>query len=110
VFKLAPDNTKTVLYAFLGSGDGVVPQAGVVADRTGDLFGTTQAGGAAGAGTIFKIAPGGGETILYSFSGGSDGDQPYAALFLGKKSELYGTTSDGGANGFGTVFAMKDKN
>jgi uncharacterized repeat protein (TIGR03803 family) len=109
VFKLAPDNTKTVLYSFAGSGDGGAPQAGVVADKLGNLYGTTELGGGNDAGVVFRVAPDGGETVLHSFSGGADGNEPYGALFAGKKKELYGTSTSGGTNGLGTVFEVSAK-
>lgn len=110
VFKLAPDNSETVLHPFSGGADGASPYAGLVADRDGNLYGTTQEGGVSDAGTVFKVAPdGSAESVLYAFTGGVDGDQPVAGLFLGAKSELYGTASAGGTNGFGTVFKVKDR-
>ena len=88
VFKLAPDSTETVVYSFSGAGDGGGPQAGLVADRSGNVYGTTADGGASGAGTVFKLLPAGDEIVLYNFSGGSDGDRPAASLFLGAKNKL----------------------
>jgi uncharacterized repeat protein (TIGR03803 family) len=110
VFKLAPDGTETVIHAFSAGADGAAPFAGLVADKDGNLYGTTQAGGVKNAGTVFKVAPdGSAESVLYAFTGGADGDQPFAALFLGAKNELYGTVSQGGTNGFGDAFTVKDK-
>jgi uncharacterized repeat protein (TIGR03803 family) len=110
VFKLTPDNVETVIHPFAGGADGANPYAGLVADGSGNLYGTTQAGGAQNAGTIFTAAPdGSAESVLFAFTGGIDGDQPFAGLFLGAKSELYGTTSGGGTNGLGTVFKVKDR-
>ena len=106
VFKLANDGAETVLYSFAGATDGETPYAGVIADKNGDLFGTTSGGGATGSGTIFKVTPAGVETVLYSFMSGSDGSNPYAGLIADKRGNLYGTTVNGGASGFGTVFKV----
>jgi uncharacterized repeat protein (TIGR03803 family) len=107
VFMLAPDNTETILHSFSGGADGAVVYAGLVADKKGNLYGTTLVGGGADAGTVFKVAPGGGETVLYSFLDGNDGATPYGGAILDDKDNLYGTTSEGGVNGFGTVFEIR---
>jgi uncharacterized repeat protein (TIGR03803 family) len=74
------------------------------------LYGTTGIGGANGAGgTIFKITPTGSQTTLYSFcaqSGCADGEYPPAGLIQGTNGKFYGTTYFGGADNFGTVFAL----
>jgi uncharacterized repeat protein (TIGR03803 family) len=115
VFKLAPDGTETVLHAFQGGADGAQPQAGLIADQAGNLYGTTTAGGSGtdNAGTVFEIAPGGGETILYSFCGQAncaDGAGPIAGLILDGEGNLYGTTTRGGSTacegGCGVVFKL----
>ncbi len=110
VFKLAPEGTETVLYAFTGN-DGAYPEAGVITDSAGNFYGTTQQGGTNDNGTVFKLAPDGTETVLYSFAGGSDGSLPFAGLIADKKGHLYGTTSEGGSTrcygfGCGTVFKL----
>jgi uncharacterized repeat protein (TIGR03803 family) len=99
VYKLAPDNTKTVLHSFIGKLDGKFPRGRVVFDSAGNLYGTTSEGGSGcppnrdGCGTVFKIASDGAETILYAFKGGSDGSTPSAALILDDAGNLYGTTN-----------------
>ena len=115
VFKLAPNGTagwtETVLHSFtLGSGGGG-PLAGLIADSAGNLYGTTQVGGASGQGVVFKLAPNGTggwtESVLYSFTGGSDGGQPfYGSLIADGAGNLYGTTVGGGASGAGVVFKL----
>ena len=108
VFKLAPNGTETVLYSFCvktNCTDGYGPVAGLVEDKKGNLYGTTFAGGASNAGTVFKLSPNGTETVLHSFTGGSDGSDPRAGLIM-KGGNLYGTTEYGGANGDGTVFEV----
>jgi uncharacterized repeat protein (TIGR03803 family) len=112
VFELTPSGSsyvEHVLYAFAGGNDGALPLAGVVIGKNGALYGTTSAGGAAYAGTVFKLTPAGSgynESILYAFGGGSDGGDPVDALILDKNGSLYGTTQSGGASGLGSVFAI----
>jgi uncharacterized repeat protein (TIGR03803 family) len=75
----------------------------------GVLYGTTPLGGAAGEGTVFSLDPKTGtETVLHSFSNGTDGAYPYASL-IDVKGTLYGTTSIGGTYGGGTAFAIDPK-
>lgn len=97
--------TYSVVYTFSGGTDGDSPQAGLVADASGNLYGTTPYGGAFDSGTVFKIDPSGNETILYNFTGGLDGANPYAAVILDAVGNLYGTTSFGGF-GSGVVFRL----
>jgi uncharacterized repeat protein (TIGR03803 family) len=113
VFKLTPTGsgyTESVLYAFAGGTDGALPTAGLVADPSGALFGTTSSGGAAGAGTIFELAPAGSaytEAVLYVFPGGAGGTEPTAGLVGDRKGNLYGTTLIGGTSDAGTAFVLK---
>lgn len=106
VFKLAPDGAETVLYAFRGGSDGSFPLAGLTADAQGNLYGTTSQGGAAKAGTVFRISPQGRERILLSFNGADGGATPYGALIMDGTGNLYGTTAAGGAANTGTVFKL----
>ncbi|HEY3778762.1 MAG TPA: choice-of-anchor tandem repeat GloVer-containing protein [Rhizomicrobium sp.] len=112
VFEIAKDGTEKTLYAFGGGNDGWSPVASLVEDKNGNLYGTTEAGGSTtecngvGCGIVFRIAPDGTETILYDFTGGSDGAHPAAGLLLDKKGNLYGTTQSGGSNDEGTVFKL----
>lgn len=96
----------SVLYTFGGGSDGAEPYAGLMADRSGNLYGTTEAGGASGFGTAFRLAPDGTKTILHSFAGGSDGINPYSGVISDNSGNLYGTTYQGGAHGDGTVFEI----
>jgi uncharacterized repeat protein (TIGR03803 family) len=101
--------TSTTLYGFTGGSDGADPGYGsLVLDDAGNLYGTTQAGGAYGYGVVFKVssAPGHKETVLHSFAGGADGAYPQAALILDASGDLYGTTEQGGTSGYGTVFKL----
>jgi uncharacterized repeat protein (TIGR03803 family) len=97
----------TTLATFDPSTTGSNPQAGLIADANGDLFGTTQSGGSGGAGTVFELVAGSHTlTTLYSFTGGSDGGSPESTLFLDSQGDLFGTTSAGGANTDGTIFEL----
>lgn len=98
-----------VLYTFQGGGDGGIPYGGLVADKAGNLYGTTTQYGA-GFGTVFELTPAKGtwkETILYTFTGGSDGSFPEGTLILDPSGNLYGTTSAAGGSGLGTVFQLQ---
>jgi uncharacterized repeat protein (TIGR03803 family) len=116
VFKVDPAGNETVLYSFTGGADGDSPTAGVIRDSTGNLYGTTQWGGIregsckdpGGCGVVFKLDPGGNETVLYRFTGGADGGYPRGGVILDSAGNLYGTTSAGGINypGPGVVFKL----
>jgi uncharacterized repeat protein (TIGR03803 family) len=110
VFKLAPDGTETVLHSFAGGSDGDYPYGGLVADKKGNLYGTTYYGGAAcDCGTIYQVAPDGAETVLHAFAGtAKDGAYPYDTLVADKSGKLYGTTYGGGMNYKGVVFGIKE--
>ncbi len=104
--------TETVLHSF-GSpskADAQGPQAGLVMDSHGNLFGTTVVGGASDSGTVFELVNSSGnytETVVYSFTeANGDGGFPYAGLIVDSKDNLYGTTSLGGASRVGTVFEL----
>ena len=107
VFELTPSGTETILWSFGSGTDGYSPLAGLVLDKKGNLYGTTLLGGAYGGGTVFEVTPSGTETILHSFDpNGTDGSYPYGRLVRDKKGNLYGTTSTGGAYGYGAVFEV----
>jgi uncharacterized repeat protein (TIGR03803 family) len=93
-----------VLHSFGKATDGSSPEAGLIRDVSGTLYGTTAGGGAYKAGAVFSITTGGVEKILHSFSG-TDGSYPFAAL-IDVARTLYGTTYYGGANKAGTVFSI----
>lgn len=104
--------TEEVLHTFGAGSDGSVPVAGVTRDATGNLYGTTSAGGSYGYGTVFELTPstsGWTETILHHFKLGTDGGVPYAGLILGSNGSLYGATTEGGVSGQtggGTIFEL----
>lgn len=109
VFKLAPDGAQTVLHAFTGGSDGGAPYAGVILDPAGNLYGTTPYGGdvncnyGQGCGTVFKVAPNGTETTLYTFSVTGADTSPMSGLTIDRAGNLYGM-----ANGFapGSIFRL----
>jgi uncharacterized repeat protein (TIGR03803 family) len=106
VFRLDTTGAETVLHSFSGR-DGQNPYAGLVRDAAGNFYGTTQNGGGDfAAGTVFKLDTTGKETVLHSFTGGSDGANPYAGLIRDAAGNFYATTFTGGAYGFGTVFKL----
>ncbi len=111
VFRISPSSgAETVVYSFgSSSGDGEKPSASLIQGSNGDLYGTTNAGGAQGLGTVFEVSPSSGaETVLYSFLGSTelDGANPTAGLIQGSDGTLYGTTFGGGDNQEGTVFSI----
>lgn len=107
VFQISPTGTVTTLYSFTGGNDGSQPTTSLVQGSDGTLYGTTSFNGAHSCGTIFKITPAGVLTTLYAFSGSTTNGCRPNALFLGADSNLYGTTSGGGAgSGWGTFFKM----
>lgn len=106
VFKVSPSGNETVLYTFAGGPDGATPTAGLVRDKSGNLYGTTYSGGNANGGTVFEISPSGTHTVLHTFTGGADGAEPEAGLILDKQGNLYGTTIGGGSFGIGVVYKV----
>jgi uncharacterized repeat protein (TIGR03803 family) len=118
VFELRPNGatwTKTILHNFGGARDGEFPSAGLAMDASGNLYGTTEGGGAFGngqnnvGGTAYKLAPRGGtwtETVIHSFGSGTDGAVPRSNLTLDTSGNLYGTSTQGGAKTFGAVFKI----
>lgn len=112
VFELSPGSngwTETILYAFTGGNDGAMPYAIPVFDQAGNLYGVTSQGGSSNQGVAFELSPGSNgwtEKVLYTFSGGNDGGWPIAPLVFDQAGNLYGTASQGGAGGWGTVFKL----
>lgn len=100
--------TAAVLYQFTGGTDGGAPNAGVIFDNAGNLYGTTTTGGLFGHGTVYELSPspsGWTESVLYSFTGGPDGDLPRGGVIFDGAGNLYGTTYQGGVC-CGTVFEL----
>jgi uncharacterized repeat protein (TIGR03803 family) len=114
VFKIDAAGKETVLYNFTGGSDGCAPDPGVILDSAGNLYGVTSDGGAgfcnSGYGVVFEVDTAGDETVLHTF-GGSDGANPFSALLLDSKGNLYGTTANGGTSdvcdgGCGAVYEL----
>ena len=101
---------ESVLYDFTGGFDGGSPGYGnLVFDKAGNLYGTTTAGGAYLQGAVFKLTPSNGswtESVIYSFTGLSDGGAPQSGVIFDNAGNLYGTTSAGGQYSNGTVFEL----
>jgi uncharacterized repeat protein (TIGR03803 family) len=115
IFRVDRTGVETVLYSFTGGTDGGHPYAGLVRDAVGNLYGTAKIGGIYGFGTVFKLDTTATETVLYAFTGGTDGGTPGAGLIRDAEGNLYGTTIQGGdtschaiggVTGCGTVFAL----
>lgn len=99
---------ETLLWNFgTSSTDGSAPQAALVLDSSGNMYGTTIFGGTFGQGTVFKVTPAGQESVLYNFTGlGGDGAQPYSGLVMDSSGNLYGTTFKGGSFNGGSIFKL----
>jgi uncharacterized repeat protein (TIGR03803 family) len=110
VFKIDTSNHESVLHAFTAGNDGGNPEAGLILDAAGNLYGTTFGGGSGGQGIVFKIDITNHETVLYSFTGGNDGGGPAAGLIRDAAGNLYGTTAGGGSSGQGAVFKIDTTN
>jgi uncharacterized repeat protein (TIGR03803 family) len=106
VFKLDAEGKLTLRYSFAGTPDGDDPYAGLLRDK-GNLYGTTYYGGTNGGfGTVFKLNTKGNLTLLHSFAGMPDGQNPYSRLIRDVAGNLYGTTFYGGTTGSGSVFKL----
>ena len=123
VFELTPNEdgswTFSVLYTFTGGTDGGLPAAALIFDQAGNLYGTAAVGGdqqyckeqySSGCGVVFELTPNVDgswtEKALHRFSGGRDGATPESTLIFDSSGNLYGTTLNGGANGYGNVFEL----
>jgi uncharacterized repeat protein (TIGR03803 family) len=112
VFKLTPPTvqrghwTETVLHTFTGEADGASPYGSLILDKAGNLYGTTNRGGASNDGTVYMVDATGKESVLYSFTGSPDGAYSYGWLVRDDSGNLYGTTFEGGDSNYGTVFKL----
>jgi uncharacterized repeat protein (TIGR03803 family) len=124
VFELTPAEggtwNETIIHSFnYAQGDGFSPQAAVTLGSAGNLYGTTAYGGTGtctqngnpiGCGTVFKLTFASGvwtETILHSFTTGTDGEQPKAAVIFNSAGNIFGAATEGGTSGDGAVFEVK---
>lgn len=97
IFKIASDGTESLLYTFQDGADGNWPEGPLILDSSGNLYGTTINSGSSFGGTVFKLAPDGTETVLYSFSVREyRGNKPEAGVIMDKAGNLYGPTVIGG--------------
>jgi uncharacterized repeat protein (TIGR03803 family) len=120
VFSLQPPATackavlcpwvETVLYSFTGGADGASPQFGdLVFDQDGNIYGTTYNGGSSNSGVVFKLSRSGSgwtESVIWNFTGHSDGRILSGGVIFDNDGNLYGTTGFGGSHGYGTVFEL----
>ncbi len=106
LFSIDSSGAENILYSFPGSIDGSNPIAGLVRDSAGNFYGTTNRGGTANAGTVYKIAVDGAYTVLHEFTGKSDGGNPGSAPIIDPAGSLYGTTTGGGKYSKGVVYTI----
>lgn len=114
VFKITSSGSESVLYTFTGGADGGNPEADLIRDNSGNLYGTTAGGGDTncngspftGCGVVFKLDPAGNETVLHTFEGGSDGATPWGGLVMDSSGNLYGTTASAGRYNAGQIFKI----
>ncbi len=110
-FELTPSGggyTESILHNFGSGTDGYQPEAGVVLDTAGNVYGTTEAGGTGGGGTVYQLMPSNGgwvENVLVNFDG-ANGGNPFSTPIIDDSGNLYGTTAYGGQNGSGVVFKL----
>jgi uncharacterized repeat protein (TIGR03803 family) len=101
----SPGASTSTLHLFSGA-DGAFPYAGLIQGSNGYLYGTTSGGGRYYSGAIFDMSLAGVLSDLYSFSNSPDGATPYGGLMQGTNGNFYGTTLDGGVNGYGAIYRM----
>ncbi len=113
VFKITSTGKETVLHEFTGTPDGESPEALLVEDAAGNLYGTTYEGGAfENAGTVFKVDKEGNESVLYNFcseANCADGNSPYPGVILDAAGNLYGVAEGGGLYDSGVVYEIDTK-
>jgi uncharacterized repeat protein (TIGR03803 family) len=101
----AQSTTEVVLHNFAPT-TGAYPVVGVIGDSAGNLYGTATVGGTSGQGVVYKLDSAGQYSVLFNFTGGADGGQPYAGVIGDSAGNLYGTTSAGGAANAGVVYKL----
>ena len=110
-YAYSASDKERVVHSFLGrdGGDGSYPSSGLIVDKADMLYGTTRSGGTLGKGTVFALDPStGNEIVLHEFGGQANGDgqSPNGRLIITYVGNLVGTTSSGGVNDTGTIFAL----
>lgn len=112
VFKVAPDGTFSLIYTFCSlsnCADGSAPVGRLIISKAGNFYGATNRGGQFNQGTVFELTPEYAESVLYSFTGGSDGGNPVGKLTQDVEGNMYGVTYAGGltpSSAYGTVFRV----
>lgn len=114
VFELSPSGagtwTKTLVHAFTDTPDGHAPMAGLTFNKAGHLFGTTSNGGSSGTGCLFELVPQSGgawtESVVYSFTNGSDGGFPSTPVIVNGAGNIVGTAQFGGTSTEGVVYEV----
>jgi uncharacterized repeat protein (TIGR03803 family) len=114
VYRLSPSASgwvESILYAFQDASDGRYPYGGLAIDASGNLYGTTSAGGTGGGGTVFELSPSGGNwtfSLLQRLPQNGTGycGGPTGALVLDSSGDLYGNSCSFGADGYGTIFKL----
>jgi uncharacterized repeat protein (TIGR03803 family) len=106
VYKVDTTGKEVAIYTFAGGMDATQTLGTLILDAAGNLYGTSAAGGDFGHGTAFMVDATGKETVLHSFTGGTDGEIPYGSLIRDSVGNLYGTTYQGAAFNSGTVFEL----
>jgi uncharacterized repeat protein (TIGR03803 family) len=106
LFQMTTTAAVTYLYSFTDGSDGADPQTGLTPGSDGNFYGASYSAGANSVGSIYRMTPAGAVTSLYEFTGGADGAYPFANLIQAKDGNFYGTTTEGGANDYGTVFRL----
>jgi uncharacterized repeat protein (TIGR03803 family) len=106
IFSVTTSGGFDTVYPFTGGTDGGLPN-GPLFLNSGNFYGTTGTGGASGLGTVYQLTTSGSLTTLHAFTGSPpDGATPLAGVVTGSDGNFYGTTTSGGADGFGTVFRL----
>jgi uncharacterized repeat protein (TIGR03803 family) len=114
VFELSPASgggwNYSVVHTFTGSAhDGSFPYGSLLVSSHGVIYGVTERGGSADSGTVYALTPGStgwNESVIYSFQGGADGEDPFGGVVEGASGTLYGTTLIGGTDSQGTAFEL----
>jgi uncharacterized repeat protein (TIGR03803 family) len=109
VYQLGTSSGLAMLYQFTGGTDGAEPFQGLIRNKAGNLYGTTEDGGTSGVGTIFMLDPAGNKTTLHNFTG-PDGAYPSGPLLMDATGNLYGVTREGGTSLIGTLFELDTNN
>ncbi|HEY2444802.1 MAG TPA: choice-of-anchor tandem repeat GloVer-containing protein, partial [Rhizomicrobium sp.] len=107
IFKITTNGNEKLVHTFAGPpGDGCGPDAALITDQSGNFYGTTPYGGEHRGGAVFKLAPDGSETLMFSFNLKGDGFFPFAGLIIDENENLFGAAVYGGAKDLGTVFEI----